>query len=90
MDKGTEFKGFFEALFKKKGIKTYSTENEKRSEFAERKIRSLKNLIYKYSEDIWSYSGIEKLEISVSAIGSRKSHITCLATKIAKKNMFHA
>ena len=51
MDNGTEFKGSFEALSKKKGIKTYSTESDKKSAFAKRNIRSLKNLIYKYLED---------------------------------------
>ena len=38
VDKGTEFKGSFEALCKKKGIKTYSTESEKKSTFAKRNI----------------------------------------------------
>ena len=51
VDKGPEFKGSFEALCKKKGTKTYSTESEKKSPFAETNIRFLKNLIYKYLED---------------------------------------
>ena len=38
VDKGTEFKGSSEALCKKKGIKTYSTESEKKSTFAKRNI----------------------------------------------------
>ena len=51
VDKGTEFKGSFEALCKNKGLKTYSTESEKKSAFAERKICSLQNFNYNYLED---------------------------------------
>ena len=47
VDKGTEFKGSFKTLCEKKGIKTYTTESEKKSAFAERNIRSLKSLVYK-------------------------------------------
>ena len=54
-DKGTEFKGSFEELCKKKAIKTNSTESEKKSAFAERNIRSLKTFICNYLEDKWTY-----------------------------------
>ena len=54
VDKGTEFKVSFEALCRRKGINTYSSESEKKSAFAERNFRSLKNLFYKYLEDKWS------------------------------------
>ena len=56
VDKGTEFKGSFQAFCKQKGIKTYSTESEKKFAFAERNMRSLKNLIYDYLEDERAYS----------------------------------
>ena len=69
---GTEFKGSFEPLCKKKGINTYSTESEKKSVFAERNIRSLKNLIYKYLEDKWTYSYIDKLQDFVNAINGQQ------------------
>ena len=54
VDKGTEVKGSFEALCKKKGIKTYSTESEKNSALAEIKIRFLKNLII----STWRINGL--------------------------------
>ena len=38
VDKCTEFQGSFESLCKKKCIKTYSTESEKKSAFDERNI----------------------------------------------------
>ena len=79
VDKGTEFKGSFEALCKKKGINTFSTESEKKSAFAERNIRSLKNLIYKYLEDKWTYSYIDKLQDFVNAINTRTNRVTNLA-----------
>ena len=48
VDAGTEFKGSFSTLCQKKEIEVYETFSEKKSAFAERNIRSLKNLIYKY------------------------------------------
>ena len=43
VDDGTEFLGAFKDLCNKRGIHLYSTFSEKKSAFAERKIRSLKN-----------------------------------------------
>ena len=40
--------------YAKKGIKTITTVSEKRSAFAARNIRSLKNLISNYLEDEWT------------------------------------
>ena len=48
VDAGTEIKGSFSSLCQKKDIEVYS---KKTSAFAERNIRSPKNLIYKYLED---------------------------------------
>ena len=88
VDKGTEFKRSFKALCKKKGINTYSTESEKKSAFAERSIRSLKNLIYKYLEEKWTYSYIDKLQDFVNAINSRTNRVTNLApNKVTKKDV---
>ena len=50
VDKGTEIKGEFEKLCNKRGIIKYNTHSEKKSAFAERNIRSLKCIIYKYLE----------------------------------------
>ena len=58
------------------------------SAFNERNICSLKNLIYKYLEDNWTYSYIDKLQDFVNAINSRTNHVTNLApTKVTKKDV---
>ena len=54
-DKGTEFKGAFKNLSDKRGIATYTTASETMSAFAERNIRSLKNIMYKHMENKWTY-----------------------------------
>ena len=88
VDKGTEFKGSFKTLFEKKGIKTYTTESEKKSGFAERNIRSLKSLIYKYLEDKWTYSYIDKLQDFVNTTNSRTHRVIKLApNKVTKKDV---
>ena len=88
VDKGTEFKGSFKTLCEKKGIKTYTTESEKKSAFAERNIRSLKSLIYKYLEEKWTYSYIDKLQDFVNTINSRTNRVIKLApNKVTKKDV---
>ena len=85
-DRGTEFKGSFKTLCEKKGIKT--TESEKKSAFAERNIRSLKSLIYKYLEDKWTYSYIDNLQDFVNKINSRTNRVIKLApNKVTKKDV---
>ena len=56
-DKGSEFKGDFKNFCEKKGIHLYTTENETKSAFAERKIRSLKNLF----TNIWRKNGFGRI-----------------------------
>ena len=51
VDKGTEFAGEFKKLCEAEGIQIYSTMNETKAAFAERTIRSLKNIPYRYMED---------------------------------------
>ena len=85
VDKGTEFKGEFKNLCDKRGIHLYSTHSEKKSAFAERNIRSLKNIIYRYLEDKWTYSYITKLPDFVQILNSRTNRVTKLAPKDVKK-----
>ena len=88
VDAGTDFKGSFSNLCKKKDIEVYKTFSEKKSAFAERNIRSLKNLIYKYLEDKWTYSYINQLQSFVQTINSRVNRVTKLApNKVTKKNV---
>ena len=49
-DDGTEFLGAFIKLYNSRAIHLYSTFCEKKSVFAERNNRSLKNIIHRYLE----------------------------------------
>ena len=51
VDKRKEFAGEFEKLCKAEGIQIYSTMSQTKAAFAERTIRSLKNILYRYKED---------------------------------------
>ena len=59
-DKGSNFKGEFKKWCEKKEIHLYTTENETKSAFAERNIRSLKNIIHKYLEENWTWTYIKE------------------------------
>ena len=48
VDKGTEFAGAFKKFCDAEGIQVYSTMSETKAGFAERTIRSLKNIVYRY------------------------------------------
>ena len=88
VDAGTEFKGSFSTLCQKNDIEVYKTFSEKKSAFAERNIRSLKNLIYKYLEDKWTYSYFNQLQSFVQTINSRVNRVTKLApNKVTKKDV---
>ena len=82
---GTEFLGAIRDLCNKRGIHIYSTFNEKMSAFAERNIRSLKNIIYRYLEEKWTYSYLEKLDSYVKTINSRVNQTINLAPNIVTK-----
>ena len=87
VDDGTEFLGALKTLCNKR-IHLYSTFSEKKSAFAERNIRSLKNIIYKYLEEKWTYSYIDKLDQFVKTINSRVNRVTKLApNKVTKKDV---
>ena len=85
-DKGTEFKGEFKTFCENKKIHLYTTENETKSAFAERNIRSLKNIIYRYLEEKWTWNYIKELPNFVNIINSRVNRVTKLApNKVFKK-----
>ena len=86
-EKGSEFKGDFKNFCGKKGIHLFTTESETKSAFAERNIRSLKNIIYKYLEEKWSWTYIKDLPQFVNTINSRINRVTQLApNKVFKKH----
>ena len=88
VDDDKEFLGAFESLCEKRGIHLYSTYSEKKSAFAVKNIRSLKNIIYRYVEEKWTDSYIDKLDQFVNTINSRVNRVTKLApNKVTKKDV---
>ena len=71
VDRGTEFAGDFKKIFKAEGIQFYSTMSETMAAFAERTIRSLKIILYRYMEDN-GYNYIHKLTHFVTTLISRR------------------
>ena len=51
VDKGLEFAAEFKKLRKAEGIQIYPTMSETQAAFAERTIRPLKSILYRYMED---------------------------------------
>ena len=87
-DKGTEFKGAFKRFCESKNIETYSTHSEAKSAFAERNIRSLKNIIYKHLENKWSNHYIKELQSFVQTINSRVNRMMGLSpNEISKRHV---
>ena len=72
VDKGTEFSGTFKKFCAAEGIQVYSTMNETKAAFAERTIRSLKNILYCYMED-FGYKYIHKLPQFITTLNSRRN-----------------
>ena len=78
VDKGKEFAGAFKKFCTAEGIQVYSTMSETKAAFAERTIRSLKNILYRYMED-FGYKYIHKLPQFVTTLNSRTNSSTlCL------------
>ena len=83
-----DFLGAFKNLCNERGIHLYSTFSEKKSAFAERNIRSLKNIIYRYLEEKWTYSYLDKLDSLVKTINSRVNRpINLASNKVTKKDL---
>ena len=88
VDDGTEFLGACKDLCNKRGIHLYSTFSEKKSAFIERINRSLKNITYRYLEEKWTYSYLDKLDSFVKTINSRVNRTIKLApNKVMKKDV---
>ena len=80
-DKGREFEGEFATFCREKGIEIYSTQSETKSALAERYIRTLKSLIFKYLHEHDTNRYIDQLDNFVSIINSRVNRITKLAPR---------
>ena len=72
VDKGTEFAGAFKKFCAAEGIQVYSTMSETKAAFAERTIRSLKNILYRYMED-FGYKYIHKLPQFITTLNCRRN-----------------
>ena len=72
VDQCTEFAGEFKKFFSAEGIEIYSTMSKTKAVFAERTIRSLKNILYRYMEDC-GYKFIHKLPQFLATKNSRNN-----------------
>ena len=72
VDKGTEFAGAFEKFYTAEGLQVYSTRSETKAAFAERTIRSLKKILYRYMEDN-GYKYIHNLPQFITTLKSRRN-----------------
>ena len=87
VDKGTQFAGEFKKLCKAEGIKIHSTMSETKAAFAERTIRSLKNILYRYMEDN-GYKYLHKLTQFVTTLNFRRNCSIDLIPKTVKNSDF--
>ena len=71
VDKGIKFAGAFKKFCAAEGIQVYSTMSEIKAAFAERTIRSLKNILYPYMED-FGYKYIHRQHHIITILNSRR------------------
>ena len=86
VDKGTEFAGAFKKLCTPEGIKVYSTMSETKAAFAERTIRSLKNILYSYMED-FGYKYRHQLPQFITTLNSRRNSSIDMRPNTVKKEL---
>ena len=84
VDKGTEFAGAFKKFCVAEGIQVYSTMSETKAAFAERTIRSLKNILYRYMKD-YGYKYIHKPPQFITTLNSRRNSSIDMRPNIVKK-----
>ena len=87
VDQGTEFAREFKKLCSAEGIEIYSTMSETKAAFAERTIRSLKNILYRYMED-YGYKYIHKLPQFIAKMNSRNNRSIDMEPIHVKKSEF--
>ena len=78
-DQGKEFAGEFAKFCKENRIEIYSTRSDTKSAVAERYIRTLKTLTFKYLHERDTNRYIDQLEKFVSIINNRVNRMTKLA-----------
>ena len=93
VDKGTKFAGAFKKFYAAEGIQVYSTVTENKAAFAERTIRSLENILYRYMEDN-GYNNIHRLPQFITILNSRRNSSIDMRLNTVKKceflSIFHS
>ena len=87
VDEGTEFAGAFKKFCTAEGIQVYSTMSETKAAFAERTIRLLKNILYRYMEDFGD-KYIHKLPQFIINLNSRRNSSIDMRPNTVKKCEF--
>ena len=87
VDQGTKFAGDFKKFCVAEGIHVYSTMSETKATFAERTIRSLKNILYRYMEE-HGYKNIHILTQFVKILNSRKTRTINMIPNKVKNSDF--
>ena len=72
VDNGKEFAGEFKSFCNREVIQIHSTMSETKAALAERAIRSLKNVLYRYIE-AYGYNYIHKLPQFVTTLNTRRN-----------------
>ena len=85
VDQGKEFVGEFKKFCSAEGIEIYST-SETKAAFADRTIRSLKNILYRYMED-YGYKYIQKIPQFFATMNSRNNHSIDMKPNHVKNSM---
>ena len=86
VDKGREFAGEFASFCQNAAIDLYLTNSDTMSAFAERNIRSLKSIIFKYLRGTSTDVYVDNLQSFVNVINSRVNRITKMARKQVQKS----
>ena len=85
VDAGTEFGGEFRKFCENNGIHIYHTQSETKSCMAERAIRSLKAILYKYMSDRGTNKYLGQLQRLVNTLNSRVNRSIKMPPKDVRK-----
>ena len=87
VDQATEFAGEFKTFCSAEGIEFYSRMSETKAAFAERTIRSLKNILYHYMKD-YRYNYIHELPQFIATMNSRNNRSIDMKANHVKNSDF--
>ena len=83
VDKRTELPGALNKFCVAEGIQVYSTMSDTKAAYAERTIRSLKNILYRYMED-FGYKYVHKLPQFITVLNSKRNSSIDMRPKTVK------